>query len=66
MSTREKLYRKFGPQILEALADIIKDEINILRTHAGLSERTTAQLVNAIDTRLSQLSNYEWENSNET
>ena len=52
MSTRSELYEHFGPYLLEAITLIIKDEINILRTEAGLPERTNQQLVDAIKNRL--------------
>lgn len=65
MSTREELYRKFGPMLIEALVLIIKDEINILRTEVGLSERTNKQILTAIDKRLSSLSKYDWMNTGE-
>jgi hypothetical protein len=60
MTNRDRLYEMFGPQLVEALALIIKDEINILRTHTGLSERTTQQLINAIDNKLANLQSYDW------
>ena len=34
--------------VLRAFALVVLDEINILRTQAGFSERTTEQLVNAV------------------
>ena len=60
MATREELYQKFGPKLLEALVLVVKDEINILRVEAGLEERTGAQIVNALSSKLDGLSNYEW------
>ena len=51
MATRDDLYRKFGPLLIEALVLIIKDEINILRTQAGLSGRTNQQLMDALENR---------------
>ena len=38
--------------LLRALADIIKDEINILRAEHGLADRTLAQLRTAIKNRI--------------
>lgn len=60
MTTRAELYRKFGPLILEAIVMIVKDEINILRQKAGLAERTNQQLMNAIESRLDELEEYDW------
>jgi len=58
--TREELYKMFGPLLLEAIVLIIKDEINILRTKAELSERTNEQIITAINNKLSLLSKYDW------
>jgi hypothetical protein len=58
--TREEIYRHFGPQLLEALALTIKDEINLLRVKAGLPERTTQQLVDTLETKLNQCPKYDW------
>jgi len=64
MATREDLYRKFGPQLIEALVLIIKDEINILRGEAGLPERTNQQIMDAIDNRLTNdVPIYNWMNN---
>lgn len=59
-AARDNLYRKFGPMLLEAVVMVIKDEINLLRTEHGLPERTNTQLVNAIETKLSEIKKYEW------
>ena len=58
--TREKLYRYFGPKLIEAVVLIIKDEINILRTKAELPERTNKQIITAISNKLDSLSDYNW------
>ena len=64
MATREDLYRKFGPQLIEALVLIIKDEINTLRGEAGLPERTNQQIMDAIDNRLTNdVPMYNWMNN---
>ena len=60
MTTREELYRKFGPILIDAIVQIIKDEINILRVKAGLSERTNQQLITAIDNKLKTIPLYPW------
>jgi len=58
--TREELYQKFGPMLLEAIVLIIRDEINILRGQHGLPERTNEQIINAISDKLSSLTTYRW------
>lgn len=60
--TREELYRKFGPKLVEAIALIVKDEINILRTNASLPERTDQQIIDAIETKLTAMEDYPWMN----
>ncbi len=59
-SNREKLYAAFGPKLLEAIVMVIKDEINMLRVQHGLPERTNQQLMNAIDTKLADVNDYDW------
>ena len=61
--TRHELYQRFGAKLLEAIVLIIKDELNILRVKAGLSERTNEQLINVIGNKLSQVTNYDWMNN---
>ena len=60
MATREELHKRFGPLLLEAAELVNKDEINILRQHLGLPERTGQQALDAIENKLNQLSEYEW------
>ena len=57
---RSQLYKHFGPKLLEAIVLIIKDEVNILRDAAGLSERTNEQIMSAIENRLGSASDYDW------
>ena len=58
--TRDELYRQFGPKVVEAIVLIVKDEINILRSLAGLPERTNQQLLNAIEAKLELIEDYNW------
>ena len=57
---REELYQQFGPKLDEAVVRVMIDEINLLRAEHGLSERTTAQLMNAVDVELTGLEDYDW------
>ena len=59
-ATRAQLYRKFGPMLIEAIVLVIKDEINILRAQHSLAERTNQQLVDAIETKLADVNEYDW------
>lgn len=45
---REELYEKFGPILVEAVVQVVLQEVNILRVKAGLPERTSAEMINAI------------------
>ena len=60
MATREELYRKFGPMLIEALALVIKDEINVLRVAVGKSERTKQQIMDAVSNKLDNIEKYSW------
>ena len=58
--TRDELYSMFGPKLMEAIALIIKDEINILRAQHGLADRTNQQIIDALETKLGSITNYDW------
>jgi len=60
MATRDELYQKFGPKMVEALALVIMDEINVLREQHSLPARTAGQIVDAIDTKLQNVTNFSW------
>jgi hypothetical protein len=64
MATREELYRAFGPKLIEALALVVKEEINIVRASASLPERTNQQIVNAIEIKLQSIPNFPWQDLN--
>jgi len=51
----EVFYQKFGPLLLEAAVDLILDEINLLRTKAGLSEKTKQQMVDTLSNKIDSL-----------
>jgi len=59
---REITYRYFGPKLMEALALVIKDEINILRTQHSLADRTNQQILDAIQDKYDSLTEYDWKN----
>ena len=63
---RERFYKEQGPRMTEALALVTLDEINILRVKAGLTARTTNQLVNAIMDKLDSVPDYESRKRNDT
>jgi len=57
MSTREELYRKFGPMLLEALTMIIMSEVNVLRSWISdfKSEVATATSLADLQSRIASL-----------
>ena len=60
MTTRDEIYKHFGPLLVEAIVLITMEEINILRVKAELSKRTHSQLMNTLKNKLSQLDEYDW------
>ena len=60
--TRDDLYQRFGPLLIEAIVLVFQDEINVLRTKARLPEKTDQQLIDAIDIKLSGCIKYSWMN----
>ena len=60
--TREEIYQKFGPMLIEAIVLVIRDEINLIRTQAHLPERTNSQIMGAISNKLNTLGKYNWMN----
>lgn len=58
--TREMLYQKFGPKLIDALAQVMLDEINLLRAEVGLPARTGQQVVTAIGNKLENIPDYPW------
>jgi hypothetical protein len=61
MSTRDQLYRHFGPRLVEAIVRKLFDEINVLRANAGLPERTVQQAIDAVKGELDNIPAYDWE-----
>ena len=59
-TTREKIYRAFGPLLIEALVKLIFKQINILRVRAGLNELTVQQAMDALEDEHVSLSKYNW------
>lgn len=64
MADREKLYRSFGPKLLEAIVIILKDEINELRQKVGLQEKTNQQMISSVEDKLKNIKDYNWMKKN--
>lgn len=60
MAQRDDVYHKFGPLLLEALVDQLLDEINELRTHAGLPPRPKDAFLGMSNNNLAHLEPYGW------
>lgn len=60
MALRDNVYKKFGPLILEALIDKLLEEINELRTGAGLPPRPKEQFLGSAHNNLAHLPDYDW------
>ena len=59
--TRDELYQRFSPELVEAIVLVIKDEVNLLRNQHGLPERTNQNVINAIGNKLSSIPKYSWD-----
>lgn len=56
MATKETVYRKFGPKIIEAL-------IRLLRKHVPQFQAfTEQQIVDALDAEIETIPDYDWMN----
>jgi len=60
MGQRDEIMQTFGPLLKEAIALVVFDEINSLRAFAGLTPRTTPQLLTALTAKLQTLQPYDW------
>lgn len=60
--TKDELYHRFGPKLIDALTQVMLDEINLLRSEMGLSLRTGQQVIAVIANKLENISDYEWMN----
>lgn len=60
MALRDNVYQKFGPILLEALFDKMLDEINELRTGAGLPPRPKESFLGSAHNHIAHLDLYDW------
>jgi hypothetical protein len=60
MTTKEELYQKFGPKLIDALVQLILEQFNTLRVKNGLSELTGQQVLDSLADKLAQIPNYPW------
>lgn len=60
MSKRDELYEKFGPTLLEAIVRTIIEDLNRIRTTAGMVQITKEMFMDQIENNLSHLEPYNW------
>lgn len=60
MSLREEITEQFGPKLFESLINATLNEINTLRTNAGLPAKTTDEFLTFIKTDLPTIEDYDW------
>lgn len=63
MATREELYERFSPNLIEAMAHVMKNEINILRENPTTvyAARTDQQMIDAIAAELDSQPDFPWQ-----
>ena len=60
--TREELYQKFGPKLIDAKTRAEMKLFNQILSHLGLPEISGQQVIDAISNELEQIPDYEWMN----
>ena len=60
MADRHDVYKQFGPLLVEAVADLLLGEINVLRAKLGLPEHSKKKMLKAIDDRLKTVTKLNW------
>lgn len=60
MEKRDELFARFGPLLIEAIADFLLDNINALRQEQGMPEITKDDFCEQLLNHLSELPPYEW------
>lgn len=58
--TKEELYHSFGPKLIDALTQIISDELNLIRVELSLAPRTEQQILDIIADKLGSIPDYVW------
>ena len=60
MATRDELFRKFGPKLLEAMFMVLLEEINTLRPGQGQPTIAMEDLIDSAANHVNNLSDYDW------
>ncbi len=63
MATRNELYRRFSPNLIEAICRVLLREINIVRENptAVLAPRTDQDMIDAIASELDAQPSFPWQ-----
>lgn len=61
MTNREEILPQFGPKLIESIINATLNEINTLRTNAGLPAKTIDDFLTFIKTDLPTLEDYDWQ-----
>lgn len=62
MAVRDDMYQQFGPLLLEGLIDNLLEEINFLRTNAGMPLIQKEAFLGTTNNHLGHLPQYDWMN----
>lgn len=60
MNTRDKLYKKFGPKLLEAMFDFQLEIANELRENQGMPIITKDQYTTLLANHITEIEDYSW------
>lgn len=61
MATRDELFRRFGPKLLEAMFLVLLEEINTLRPGQGHPTISMQDLIDNAANHLNSLHDYSWQ-----
>lgn len=65
MAIRDELFAKFGPLLLEAIADFLLDNINTLRKEQGKPEISKDAYLILLSNHITELEPYDWMSESE-
>ncbi len=60
MTTRDEVFDKFGPLLLESMLETILSELNIVRGMIGQPDVSIQHMLDSIDTKNLSLEKYDW------
>lgn len=60
MALRDVTFAKFGPLLMEAIAEELLEYVNELRTRDGLPAVPKAEFLGRLNNNINHLENYDW------